>query len=112
MKVRGILVAIAIATLSLVSCKNGPRLMPSISGKAGEVVVVINKGHWESDPGIALRSILAIDQPFLPQREPIFTLINRPENAFTSVVQVHRYIVIVSIKEGFNATKIDYQENV
>ena len=112
MKVRSVLTLAAVAIITMISCKNGPRLMPSISGKAGEVVVVVNKGYWESDPGIALRSILAIDQPYLPQREPAFTLVNIPENAFTSIFQVHRNIVIVSIKEEFKATKIVYQENV
>ena len=112
MRAKSILTFIAVASLLLASCTNGPRLMPSISGKAGEVVIVVNKGYWESDPGIALRSILAVDQPFLPQREPIFTLVNIPENAFSSIFQVHRNIVIVSIKEEHKATKIVYQENV
>ena len=112
MRAKNILTFIAVASLLLASCTNGPRLMPSISGKAGEVVIVVNKGYWESDPGIALRSILAVDQPFLPQREPIFTLVNIPENAFSSIFQVHRNIVIVSIKEEYKATKIVYQENV
>ena len=97
MRAKSVLTFIAVTFLLLTSCTNGPRLMPSISGKAGEVVVVVNKGYWESDPGIALRSILAVDQPFLPQREPIFTLVNIPENAFSSIFQVHRNIVIVSI---------------
>ena len=112
MKARSVLILAAVAILTAVSCKNGPRLMPSISGKAGEVVVVINKGYWESDPGIALRSILAVDHPFLPQKEPLFTLVNIPENAFSSIFQVHRNIVIVNIKAEFEETKIVYQENV
>ena len=112
MKARSVLILAAVAILTAVSCKNGPRLMPSISGKAGEVVVVINKGYWGSDPGIALRSILAVDHPFLPQKEPLFTLVNIPENAFSSIFQVHRNIVIVNIKAEFEATKIVYQENV
>ena len=112
MKARSVLILAAVAILTAASCKNGPRLMPSISGKAGEVVVVINKGYWESDPGIALRSILAVDHPFLPQKEPLFTLVNIPENAFSSIFQVHRNIVIVNIKAEFEETKIVYQENV
>lgn len=96
----------------LISCSRGPRLMSNISGKVGEVVVVINKGDWESDPGISLRSILAADYPGLPQREPLFTLINIPENAFSSIFQTHRNIVIVKIVPDLKEAKIIYQENV
>ncbi|MFA6335464.1 MAG: DUF4837 family protein [Bacteroidales bacterium] len=96
----------------LTSCSGRPQLMPNISGKAGEVVVVINKGDWESDPGIALRSVLAVDFPYLQQREPLFTLIDIPENAFSSIFQTHRNIVILKIVPNLKEAKIVYQENV
>lgn len=96
----------------LTSCTGRPQLMPNISGKAGEVVVVANKSAWESDPGIALRSVLAADYPFLPQKEPLFTLIDIPENAFTSIFQTHRNIVILKIVPDRKKAKIIYQENV
>lgn len=100
------------AGVLITSCKSSPKLMPSISGKAGEVVVVINKAQWESDPGIALRSILAVDQAFLPQKEPLFTLVNIPENAFASIFQSHRNLILVNITDQAKESKIVYQENV
>ncbi|HNW48794.1 MAG: DUF4837 family protein [Bacteroidales bacterium] len=100
------------AGVFITSCKSSPKLMPSISGKAGEVVVVINKTQWESDPGIALRSILAVDQAFLPQKEPLFTLVNIPENAFASIFQSHRNLILVNITDKAKESKIVYQENV
>lgn len=100
------------AVALVASCKNGPQLMPSISGKAGEVVVVINKTQWESDPGVALRSILAVDQPYLPQKEPLFNLINIPDNAFSGIFQSHRNIIIVNITSAAKESKIVFQENV
>jgi len=96
----------------LVSCNGGPKLMPSISGKAGEVVVVISKGDWETDPGIALRSVLGSEQPFLPQPEPIFNLVNVPENAFSNIFQTHRNIIIVHTSINVQQPTIAYQENV
>jgi len=86
--------------------------MPNISGKAGEVVIVVNKGNWESDPGAALRSVLAIEHPFLPQPEPLFNLINIPENAFTSIFQSHRNIIILNIIPDLTESKMVIQENV
>ncbi len=86
--------------------------MPNISGKAGEVIIVVNKGNWESDPGAALRSVLAIIHPFLPQPEPLFNLINIPENAFTSIFQSHRNIIILNIIPDLPESKMVMQENV
>lgn len=111
MKIIGKLLPI-IAGLIIISCNEAPQLMPTISGKAGEVVVVINKGQWESEPGIALRNLLAQDQPFLPQREPMFSLINVPENAFTSIFKSHRNIIIVNTNPELKKSGIVYQVNV
>ena len=65
------------------SCTDGPQLKQNVSGKAGEVIVVMDKPVWESGPGQSLRSILAIDFPHLPQREPLFSLFNINTNADT-----------------------------
>ncbi len=111
MKILKILLPLILGVVT-VSCSQGPQLMPTISGKAGEIVVVINKGQWESDPGIALRSLLGQDEPFLPQREPMFTLINVPESAFTNIFKTHRNIIIVNISPEVKEPKIVYQINV
>ena len=105
-------VIIAVVILHSCKCTGGPQLMPSISGKAGEVVVVINKGSWESEVGSAIRGILAVDEPFLPQKEPMFTLVNIPEKAFTTIFQSHRNIIIVRVDPTLEEPKIAFQENV
>ncbi|MFA5849046.1 MAG: DUF4837 family protein [Bacteroidales bacterium] len=107
-----ILLLTIVAGALISSCTGGPQLMPNISGKAGEVVIVVNKGNWESDPGAAIRSVLAIEHPFLPQPEPLFNLINIPENAFTSIFQSHRNIIIMNIIPDLPESKMVLQENV
>jgi hypothetical protein len=96
------------------SCKftGGPQLMPNVSGKAGEVVIVIGKGDWEGETGTALRSILAMDEPFLPQKEPMFDLVNIPESAFSSIFQTHRNLIITQIIPDIKESGIVFQENV
>jgi hypothetical protein len=108
------LLLIVVAGIFLHSCKctGGPQLMPNVSGKAGEVVIVVNKGEWESEAGASLRSILAADEPYLPQREPMFTLVNIPENAFTSIFQTHRNLILVKILPEAAESKLVIQENV
>ena len=48
--------------LSLVSC-GGRReaLLPNVSGKAGEVIVVMKKADWEGALGSVTRDLLACD---------------------------------------------------
>ena len=94
-------IAVAFAAIiALASCSEEQKrkaLLPNISGKAGEVIVVIDKGNWEGAVGTALRDSLADDTPFLPQREPLFGLVNVPQNAFTNMFQIHRNIIVVNI---------------
>lgn len=82
----------------LSSCKNsGEKLMPSISGKAGEVLVVIEKAEWEEVLGESLRNTLEADYPYLPLREPLYTLIHVTHGNFTEMFKVHRNIIFTEI---------------
>lgn len=108
-----LILTIILSALLLSGCKGkGIQLKQSVSGKAGEVVVVANKVYWESEPGTLLREILACDYPLLPQKEPSFTLINIPENAFTNIFQIHRNIIIVKTDEKLLEPKFIIQEDV
>lgn len=101
------------AALGLSGCSgNGMNIKSSVSGKAGEVVVVTGKGSWESEASGAIRSVLATDYPFLPQKEPSFTLINISENAFSSIFQKHRNIVLLRTGENFPEPKMAIQEDI
>lgn len=87
--------------LAIASCsaeKRKKALLPNISGHAGEVIVVIDKGDWEGAVGTTLRDTLGQDCKFLPQREPLYTLVNVIPSGFTNMFQIHRNIIVVNIK--------------
>ena len=53
-------IIMAIVALGAISCKEETKkkvLLPNISGKAGEVVVVIGQNDWEGPVGATLREI-------------------------------------------------------
>lgn len=108
--------AIAIAGLAaLCSCnqkKVRHNLLPNISGKAGEVIVVISKADWEGPVGNELRDSLACDTPYLPQREPLFNLVNVPQSGFTSMFQVHRNIIMMNINSNVTEAGVVYRKDV
>lgn len=114
MKKIAIWLTVLSALLAAVSCNNENRkpLLPSVSGKAGELLIVINKGDWEGGIGNELRGLLADDCPYLPQKEPLYTLINITPAAFTNIFQIHRNILLINIDSKVTEPGIVYRNDV
>lgn len=90
----------ALILLVTVSCNHGKvkqAMLPGISGKSGEVLVVIEKHNWDGDIGNILKDILMQPVPGLPQIEPLFNPFDVPEKAFTDIFKMHRNIVYTKI---------------
>ena len=103
------------AVLTLASCSEEKRkkaLLPNISGKAGEVIIVIDKGAWEGEVGITLRDTLAADCPFLPQAEPLYTLVDVAPSGFNNMFQIHRNIIIMNISSKVTEPGVVIRQNV
>ena len=91
--------AAALMLTGLASCSggSGKSLLPNVSGKAGEVIVVIEKADWEGALGNEVREILAADCPWLYIREPLYSLVNVAPGGFADLFKVHRNIVLFNI---------------
>lgn len=99
--------------LALASCKGGKKaLLPSISGKAGEVIVVIDRDNWEGNLGVEVRELLACDCPYLAQLEPMYSLVNVTPGGFADLFKVHRNIVIFDINEDKTENKVSYLHDI
>lgn len=94
------LILTVLAALPLFSaCKESTsKSLPSISGKAGEIIVVASKAQWESEAGSAIRDALASEYMVLPQKEPKFNLSNVPEASVNKLLKVHRNMLYLNIK--------------
>ena len=97
---RNIFICSIIGLLALTSCGGGGKVLPRISGKPGEIIVVATKAQWESETGVAIRDVLAADYPSLPQREPLFNLSNVPEPSLNKLLKVHRNMLYVKVSDG------------
>ncbi len=107
--------AVVATLLAIISCSEEKKkkvLLPNVSGKAGEVIVVINKSEWEGSVGCELREILASDCPFLPQKEPLYTLVNIVPSTFTNIFQIHRNILLVNIDSGVTEPGVRLKRDV
>jgi len=100
--------------LSLGGCKQSrvkESLLPSSSGNPGEVVLIMEKTAWEGSAGESFRSLLQEETPGLPQREPLFNLVNIPAKAFTDLFKIHRNLIIVSIDPSIEQAGINVDYN-
>ena len=108
------ILAFAFAVLALAGCKNDKKgtLLPNVSGKAGEVLVTIEREQWEGDLGVAIREVLAADTPYLAQREPLFVLSNVPPGAYNNMFKMHRNQLLININPLNQTTGVVYKHNV
>lgn len=100
--------------LAVVSCnhKATKKLLPNVSGKAGEVIVMMDKIPWEGNLGNEVRELLACDCPYLAQREPLYSLVNVVPSNFVNLFQVHRNIVYFDIQPQVAKEQIEYLTDV
>lgn len=95
------------------SCKHGnSRLLRKVSGKIGEVVVVITEVSWNDTVGAVIRRELSQEQVALPQEEPMFDLLNVPPTAFADIFKSNRSILQVSIGSAVDSTQVIYKQDV
>lgn len=111
---RKLILSIIALTILLSSCKdNDPsKLLTNVTGKSGEIVLVIDPDHWSSNIGIEFRKKLSQVHPALPQQEPIFDLVHIPYNAFTNIFKTHRNIIIARVDKDLHEPKMVIQKNL
>lgn len=99
--------------LFFASCKNEREpLLPNITGKAGEVVVVVGGTLWEGQTGQIFKETLSADTEVLPQAEPMFNLVQIPWPSFTNIFKTHRNLVLVSLNTSEPKAKMVVRRNV
>lgn len=100
--------------LSAAGClRNGEsatsRLLSSVSGSSGELVVVIEKSLWDSPEGLKMQEIFQSAVPALPQYEPMFNLLQINLDGFGKLFQNHRNIIFVTVDPTVTESKVTYQ---
>ncbi|MEA1877379.1 MAG: DUF4837 family protein [Bacteroidota bacterium] len=114
------LALIAVITVGMVSCnkeKSHKALMPPITGRPGEVTLVMLTELYDGFVGDSLYAILCQEEPALPQSgmegaEPMFDLIQIPPTGFGNIFKSNRNIIIAKIdpalKQAAIAIERDY----
>jgi hypothetical protein len=110
-KVRSII--LVLFCIILISCDHERQpLLPKVTGKPGEVVIVADELIWNSQIGKSLNSILTRPFEALPQTEPSYDPIRIPASAFTNIFKSHRNIIITKISPRNKKPRLLVQRDV
>lgn len=97
----------------LTACSSGGLMKPTSSGRAYELLVVIDQGLWERPAGRALFNVLDSDVPGLPQSERSFRIMYTAPAHFDSTLKLIRNVIIVEInKDRYTQPKFKYAKDV
>ncbi|MBO4611419.1 MAG: DUF4837 family protein [Bacteroidales bacterium] len=106
------IIALALICAVFAGCKRSAPLLPNVSGKAGEVLCVIEKADWDGALGEAVRSVLEDEYPFLPVTEYRYTVTHVTHAGFESdMFRVHRNIVFFDINPQNVRTGVELIQN-
>jgi hypothetical protein len=103
----------AVAFFSVTSCTTDSKpFMPSVKGKAGEVLIIMEKKIWKSKIGDRFREVLYEHIPGLPQPEPMFEPMQIPSKAFAQIYKPHRNIIKTVISSEIKKAKIEVSKDI
>ena len=102
-----------LAVVFTVSCSSDATHMhKNITGRAGELVVVISKDSWEGKPGKLIRETLAQPHVGLPQDEALFDVIDVPHAAFKDIFKRTRNIVQTTISSTIEKPGVTFKDDI
>lgn len=103
--------ALAVITFSACNGKKG-MLAPTSSGRAYEILVVVNQGMWDRPAGRALYNVLDTDVPGLPQSERSFRMMYTSPGNYDSTLKLVRNIIIADVQNIYTKASFKYAKDV
>ena len=103
----------ALVALIFSSC-NGKKgvFTPTSSGRAYEILVVVDHALWERPAGRALYDVLDTDVPGLPQSERSFRIMYTSPKDYDSTLKLIRNIIIVDVRDIYTKPAFKYAKDV
>ena len=106
-------ISIVLVSLLLVTaCTTERPTRPSASGRAGELLVVMEPGIYEGPVGKTFNDVFRAPVPMLPQGEPMFNVIFIPKRDFAKIFETHRHIFFLDIDKEMTSPTIEITRDV
>ena len=102
----GLSVVVAVASVILLTACGGKRnkdLQPRASGKAGEIILVMDTVHRKTELGQELDQILRKQVAGLPRPEPEFNVRYILPEEFNDILKMAQNIIIVAVLDNYSS---------
>jgi hypothetical protein len=111
-KLSSLLFILSIAAV-IPGCKSDKHpLLPTVTGTAGHVTVVVDKAEWDTEIGEEYKRIFSRSYDMLPQYEPVFDVLQVAHKDFSNVFKSNRNIVITEISPEYKESRLLVQKDV
>ena len=80
---------------------------PSASGRAGELLAIMEPRLWEGQVGQAFNEVFRATITTLNQPEPMFNVIFVPRREFSRVFETHRHLFFIEIDQTLSSPSIE-----
>ncbi len=84
----------------------------SATGRTGELLVVMDKNHWEGRAGDMVKNTFGAYQEMLPQPETKFDVRHIDKANFTSLFETHRNLLMVEIDPTLEKARLESRSNI
>ncbi len=105
------LILVSISFLSSCIIDDSERTLPPSTGKAGELIIVVDTLHKNGATGSAIQDVFLEEIYGVPRSEPLFRVVSVPQKGFTSMLRTVRSILELNIKAS-NTSKVEVKEDV
>lgn len=105
-------VFLTILFAGLLSCNNQEGIMKNITGKPGEMIVVMSDASWDGKPGQLLRETMAQQHIALPQDEPLFDIVKLTPESFQSIFRTTRNIIQTRISSAIEQSGVNFRNDM
>jgi hypothetical protein len=96
----------------LLACNDAPKRKPLAVGGESEVLVVMAKGHWEGEPGAAVRQVLEQYMEHMPQPEKRFKVAQCAPEHFASLLEGHHSVLLATISGKVDSVAVVSRRDV
>ncbi len=101
-----------IGLLLFAACTTERPTRPSASGRAGELLVIMEPRVYEGPVGEAFNNVFRAPIPTLLQPEPMFNVVFIPKRDFSKIFETHRHIFFLDIDEEMGSPTIEITRDV
>lgn len=95
----------------LAACNTERPQQPSATGRAGELLVVMNNRQYEGPAGEVIREVFQAQVPMVLTYEPMFDLVQIQEESFVKMFETHRHIFLAEISDTLAKANLEISKN-